>query len=111
MYPKRIKRRYIAFRILGEGTFTFREIMEAIQGELLRLYGEHGVAKANLQSIEFDEKNLLGILRCERSSLMEVRAALTALMEISGRPVALHCLGISGTLKSLRRKFLRNPSG
>jgi ribonuclease P/MRP protein subunit POP5 len=108
MSPKRIKRRYIAFRILGERSFTLREVMEGIQAELLRLYGEYGAAKADLRPIEYDERDLIGILRCSRSSLIEVRAALTAITEISGRPAAFHCLGVSGTLKSLRRKFLRN---
>lgn len=110
MYPRRVKRRYIALRVLGDGAFAFKDIMGGLQGELLRLYGEYGVGKANLQLMEFDDRLLVGVVRCNSSSLIQVRAAIAALTEVAGKPAALHSLGVSGTIKALRRKFLQRAA-
>ena len=99
-----IRRRYLAFKVEGE-TVKRRDLEEAIKGSVERLYGLNGLWKLEPTLIEFDEHQRIGIVRCNHRWLPWMRAALTAITEVEGSQVALYVLGVSGTLKALRRKL------
>ncbi len=99
-----LRRRYIAFKVEGEA--SKRGLKEAIKKSVERLYGLNGLWKLEPTLIEFDEENQIGIVRCNHRWLPWMRAALTAITEIKGTPVALHVLRVSGTLKALKRRLV-----
>jgi len=80
--------------------------MEAVWSAVLQLYGEYGASQVNLIPIEVDPERNYAILRCSHKALEMVRASLASITEINAKPVAIHVVGVSGTLKSLRKKLL-----
>ena len=104
----RDKQRYIAFQVIGERAFKKDEIKRAIWDASLKTLGELGTAKAKVWFIKFDEKSQTGILRCDRKYVEEMRFALTMLTQINGSKAIVRTLGVSGTIKRLKMKFLKD---
>ncbi|AFK22947.1 ribonuclease P protein component 2 [Pyrococcus sp. ST04] len=102
----RDKHRYIAFQIIAEDTLTKDDIKELIWNAVLRTLGELGTAKAKPWLVKFDEKSQTGILRCDRNYVEEIRFSLTLVSSWREKRVMIRTLGVSGTIKRLKRKFL-----
>ncbi|WP_456367493.1 ribonuclease P protein component 2 [Thermococcus sp.] len=104
----RDKHRYIAFQLIGERAFRKEEVKKAVWEASLSTLGVLGSAKAKPWFIKFDEKSQTGIVRVDRKHVEELRLALTLVTEIDGSRVIFRTLGVSGTIKRLKRKFLRD---
>jgi len=105
--PKReFKRRYLALRLIG-GKVLKTALWSSVVDVYLRLYGEYGLSKAGLRLIEFNENRGVAIISVNHRSLPYLRAALSLLREVDGKRVIIQVLGVSGTLKRLRSKFLK----
>jgi len=102
----RDKNRYIAFQLIGERPFRKDEVKRAIWEASLSALGVLGSAKAKPWFIRFDEKSQTGIVRVDRKHVEELRFALTLVTEINGSRAIFRTLGVSGTIKRLKRKFL-----
>jgi ribonuclease P/MRP protein subunit POP5 len=79
-------------------------IADAVWNAVLQLFGEYGASQANLALIEYDQEKSWGIIRCSHRAVEMVRASIASVTEINEKPVAIHVLRVSGTLKALRRK-------
>ncbi len=102
----RDKHRYIAFRLIGERTFKKDEVKRAIWEASLSTLGVLGSARVKPWFISFDEKTQTGIVRVDRKHVEDLRLALTLLTEINGSRVIFRTLGVSGTMRRVKRKFL-----
>jgi ribonuclease P/MRP protein subunit POP5 len=102
---KTVRRRYLAVKIDSVQEIEERELKNAIWNTLGRLFGEYGASKTGFVLISYDTAKNYAVLRCASPMLEAFRASLASLTEISGKPAAIHVLGVSGTLKSLKRKF------
>ncbi len=102
----RDKHRYIAFQLIGERTFKKDEVKRAIWEASLSTLGVLGSARAKPWFISFDEKTQTGIVRVDRKHVEDLRLALTLLTEINGSKAIFRTLGVSGTMRRLKRKFL-----
>jgi ribonuclease P/MRP protein subunit POP5 len=103
---KRVRRRYLAIKVLSEQSISKREIVDAVWNAVLQLFGEYGASQTNLTFIEYNSEKSWGIVRCSHRALEMVRASVASVIEINGKPVAIDVLGVSGTLKALRKKVL-----
>ncbi len=103
----RDKHRYIAFHVIGERPFKKEEIKRAIWDASLSTLGVLGSTRAKPWFIDFDEKSQTGIVRVDRKSVEELRFALTLLTRINGSRAVVRTLGVSGTIKRLKGKFLK----
>ncbi|ASJ03392.1 ribonuclease P protein component 2 [Thermococcus profundus] len=103
----RDKNRYIAFQVIGERPFKKEEIKRVIWDASLSALGFLGSARAKPWFIKFDEKSQTGIARVDRKYVEELRFALTMITEINGSKVIFRTLGVSGTIKRLKKKFLK----
>lgn len=101
----RVRRRYIAIKIDSNETFTSKELKDSIWVALLKLYGEYGASKANINLIYFDEQKKMAILRTNHNSLKIVRTAIASITKIGDKPAAVHVLLVSGTIKTLHKKL------
>jgi len=104
--PKGVRRRYLAFKIVSEGTVTEGELTKALWDAVLRLFGEYGASQTGLLLVEHSEERNYAVLRCRHKALELVRASVASITELKGKPAVLHVIGISGTLKALHKKFL-----
>lgn len=98
-------RRYLALKIESSHVISEEEFKGAMWRTILQLFGEYGASKTGLIVISHDVANNYAVLRCANLAVDMVRASLASITEINAKPVAIHVLGVSGTLKSLRRKF------
>jgi ribonuclease P/MRP protein subunit POP5 len=102
---KREKRRYLALNVLSEQPFDEREVLDAVHASVLRLFGEYGASKADIKLIKgVPEKRQL-VIRCSHLMLEKIRAAVTSTVEVDKKAVAIHVVGVSGTLKALSKKI------
>ncbi len=102
----RDKKRYIGFQVIGGRKFTREEVRNALWNSFLTTLGVVGVAKAAPWLLEFDEETQTGIVRSDRKHVEEVRLAIALTGSVAGEKVIFRTLGVSGTIKRLRRKFL-----
>jgi RNase P/RNase MRP subunit POP5 len=102
---KKRRRRYLALTIDSDETFGSREFMSAVWDAVLRLYGEYGASRTGLALIDYDAEKKLAILRTVHTAVDMVRGALASITKISDKPVAVHVLAVSGTIKALSEKI------
>ncbi len=100
--PVRKSRRYLRIWVQGARGFASKEVSDAIQKGVLSLYGFHGLSLLDPTLIEFEEAEQMGILRCNRSHLREMRTCMAFIVNIGDSSAAIHVTRASGTIKSLR---------
>jgi RNase P/RNase MRP subunit POP5 len=101
---KRIRRRYLALEIDSGELFDSREFMDAVWSAVLKLYGEYGASRAGLTLIDYDTEKRFAVIRTVHTAVDMVRTALASMTRIGNKPVAIHILTVSGTIKSLYTK-------
>ncbi len=104
----REKQRYLAFQIISKKEFDLGSVVNSIWWTILQLYGEYGTSKFFLwvPSNLYDQQNKKGIMRCGHMHVEDVRAALASIRQINDEPVIIKTLGVTGTIRSAKRKFL-----
>jgi RNase P/RNase MRP subunit POP5 len=101
---KRVKRRYLALAIESSDIIGAGEFVDAVWGAVSRMFGECGASQTSLSLINFDEQKKLAVVRTAHTALGMIRAALATMTKIGNKPVAVHVLMVSGTIKALYRK-------
>jgi RNase P/RNase MRP subunit POP5 len=102
---RRIKRRYLALEIDYDEAFGSKELMDTIWNAISRLFGEYGASKAGLTLIDYDVKRRLLVVRVAHTALGMVYAALASIAKIQDKPVAVHVITVSGTIKTLYKRI------
>ena len=102
---KKTRARYLALIIDSDEVFGSREFMSAVWGSVLRLYGEYGASQTGLALIDYDVEKKLAVLRTVHTTVDIVRATLASITKIRDKPVAVHVLAVSGTIKALSEKI------
>jgi len=104
--PKLVRRRYLALRVVSEQHVNERAVMDAVWNAVLELFGEYGASQTNVSLIEYEPQRNYAVVRCSHTALERVRASVASVTEIDGKPAVIHVIGVSGTLKALRKKAL-----
>jgi len=94
----------LAVKVDSEHTFREREIMDSVWNAVFRLFGEYGASKTGLSLVDLSEDGRTVFLRCFHDALEMVRASVASVTAIRDLDVALRVVGVSGTLKALRRR-------
>ena len=97
------RQRYLLFQLISEGNIEKAELIRSVWRQLHQLYGEVGTSQTGLWLIEY-EKNRYGIIRTNIKSLQMIRTTLAVIQNIEGVKCMFVIHGVSGTIKSLRRK-------
>ncbi len=108
MIPPTIKsnRRYIAFKVVAKPAFTPNQIIQAIKQAVLAFVGSEGYASAEFDVVEYDHKTMVGIVRATPEMIHYVVTALSLITKIQGKSAGVVVLGISGTVKKTKSKYL-----
>jgi len=101
---RRVKRRYLALQIESAESLEEEDIKDAVWNAVIQLFGEYGASQAGLSLVKYDRKKGEAVLRCSLKALSMVHASVATITEIRDKPVALHVLRISGTLRALSQK-------
>ncbi|MHA1596644.1 MAG: Rpp14/Pop5 family protein [Candidatus Asgardarchaeia archaeon] len=104
----RERRRYIAFNVMGKKLNT-REVVSNIIRTYIELFGEYGLSRSSLRLISYDEEKGVGIIRCSLDTLRKTEAVLSSIYKIGQKEekVRFSVLGVSGTIKSCIKNFLK----
>ncbi|MCE5213476.1 MAG: ribonuclease P [Methanobacterium sp.] len=112
----RNKKRYLAFEVLSERSLNREEVISMIWAAAGDMYGACGVSRFDLWVVKIwrcnnQGKNITkGILRCNRAEVNTLRSVFPLINRFKGKRVVFHTLGISGTIKSATRKFIKKNS-
>ena len=104
----RERNRYLIFELISESKFNRDDVVRHLWSALLRSFGEFGAGETGFWVLEWEHEAQKGILKVNHKSVDRVRAALTLMKEINNEKVIFHALGISGTIKKAREKYLRD---
>jgi ribonuclease P/MRP protein subunit POP5 len=104
----REKERYIVFEVVSESSIDYQDLSKAIWFSTTSFLGELGSAEsqARLMKNLYNAKTQKGIIRCRHDRTEQVRAALTMVRKIGGKDSIIRVLGITGTIKSAKNKYL-----
>lgn len=106
----RPKRRYVAFEVLGRTRIRRDAVIGHLTNSLLRFAGEKGFFKSSPWLVFFDEQKQVGMLRSDLDGLDDLRTSMLLTTEMEGEPVIVRSLGVSGTMRACKDKFIRKSS-
>ena len=107
----RTKKRYVGFKIhTEERGISAKEIDRTFFEMIKELYGEVGAAAIGYKFIEYDETSGKGIVRFDRSFIMEGIAVFPFIKHLKTKegkkiPVKTVPVSTSGSLKKLRKRL------
>ncbi len=96
----REKKRYVAYKIICEGSCSFRDLKNAVLDGFKDMFGLDGLSRAGLEFI--DLKDGIGIIRVSSKGLDNLRAVFCIIRKVNKHDVVLRSLGVSGMLKKAR---------
>ena len=97
----KIRKRYIAFRIMSDEPTSGQELHALVKG----LAGQ-GIA-ASIVGERFDARMQKGLIKVSNTKALALRALLNAVKRIGNRQAMITTLGTSGTIKVASRKYLQ----
>ena len=100
--------RYVVFEIISKKDIAFSGIVENVWKASLALFGDAGTAEMSLwvPGNLYDTSKKKGIIRTNHFGVEKLRAAIASIREINGEPVIFVILGVTGTIRSAKNKFL-----
>lgn len=110
--PKHLRPRY---RYLAVTVETWPDVsldrdgfQSTLSSAVRQLFGDAGVAAAEPRVIRFSFADGAGqaVLRTRRDAVDTTRAALAAVGDVDGAPIAVCVRGISGTVRACEEKYL-----
>jgi len=102
----RTKRWYIAFELICDEKIDEKDLINTIWSSGLFLVGAYKMSLCNLHMVEYNGKK--GIISCARKEVDTLRAVLTIINKINDKKVAVNILGVSGSVKKVNKKYIKN---
>lgn len=103
---ERQKKRYLAFEINSESKISD---IKAVSTEMLKAISSFlGTAKANLKVFTdiWNANKQRGIIRIGHKYVEQLKAALAQIKAIAGQKVTIRSVGLSGTIKKAKLRYL-----
>jgi ribonuclease P/MRP protein subunit POP5 len=104
------KKRYVAFKVHSKEAVSKKQVIDSILKEALGFFGENRVSDFGIWIVDFNDERKDGYLVCNHRFKGDMITTLTLINSIANQRASVHVLGVSGTIKSLKRKFLNDGS-
>jgi ribonuclease P/MRP protein subunit POP5 len=104
----RSHKRYVIFEVISDNPITYNDLVNAMWNSMLNFLGELESSKAMVWFIQnlYDEKNQKGVIKCRHDFVEGIRAILSLIQTVGETKVIIKILGVTGTIKSARNKYL-----
>jgi len=104
----RSHKRYIVFEIVSEKQAEYNDFVSAFWSSILNFLGEQGTSEANIWIIKnlYEVKQQRGVIKCRHDYVEYIRTALMLIQIIGETKAVVHVLGVTGTIKSAKNKYL-----
>ena len=117
MEPKKLppslrpKARYVVFEIVSDHAVTLEDFNTALWNSVLNLLGELSSSECSIWTIRnlYNERAQRGVLKCAHDRVEHVRTAISLITMLGESKAAVRVIGVTGTLKSARNKYLGMP--
>jgi len=108
----RERRRYIIFEVMSRSKLDFGEVVESVWNAILDFVGQLKTGKASVWVVKdlYDSEEQRGAIKVTNDYVEDVRAAISLINEINDKKVIFSVLGVTGTLKSARRKYFESEA-
>lgn len=108
------KKRYVLFKIVPEPKekkFWKREVIDAIEAQLIKCFGIFMFAKASPMIVKesFNEQTQEIIIKVSHKYTDELKVTMALIKEIKETPVTIHSISTNGILKKLKER-MESPS-
>ena len=103
----REKKRYISFKIIYPEELSNNEVVQIVRSAIINYYGIWGCSRSNPWLISYNHPK--GLLKVQRDEVDFVKSALITFNEYKDKPINIIVLGVSGSIKKSREKFLKEP--
>ncbi|UCH01613.1 MAG: hypothetical protein JSV20_07100 [Candidatus Bathyarchaeota archaeon] len=103
---KKFRRRYLVFKLITKSPLSKYDILNILKKELVQIKGQYSPSLQYIRVISYNRNRGLGILRCDHMLVEDLRLAFKNIQR-SRYVVQAEIVGVSGTLKALKRKFLK----
>ncbi|MEM5797858.1 MAG: Rpp14/Pop5 family protein [Candidatus Aenigmatarchaeota archaeon] len=100
----RIKKRYVAFKLISSGPVQLANIKDSIRASIIKWIGEKGFGESGYKFISWDEKQKIGIIRCNHTFVDDIKVALALVHQIGDEHVIFASFRVSGTIKGLGKE-------
>lgn len=101
--PKKLRKRYVVFRVISDGKVLRNEVEEAIRSAVKELYGATVVSIADPQLIAYDDELMKGIVRTNNLAKDYVIASMSMVRGASGRRIIVKPVKTTGLLRKARK--------
>lgn len=98
------RRRYVAFEIT-DAKMSRNDVIKALNHSFRRL-PDSELNRSLLNLVFYDASSRRGLLRCGHKQVSEVKSVITGTGKIGNRKIHFKVLGVSGTIRAAKRKFL-----
>ncbi|MFA4819339.1 MAG: Rpp14/Pop5 family protein [Candidatus Aenigmatarchaeota archaeon] len=101
-------KRYIVFEVISDQPIIYGELVNTIWTSTMEFLGELGGAEANIWFVHntYDSKKQIGMIKCRHDNMEKVRTALSLISIISETKCIIKIIGVTGTIKSAKTKYL-----
>lgn len=105
-------KRYLAFEVISEYPVNYIDFANSFWNSIISFLGEHGSSDAKIWLIQnlYDEKSQVGIIKCKHTFVEELRVALSIMQYIGETKSIVKVLGVTGTIKSAKNKYLESKT-
>jgi RNase P/RNase MRP subunit POP5 len=97
--PVRKKKRYVALEAHGIERVTPLDMFELVAHMIKEIFGDYGLAEAELSWVRMVDKNNVAVIRCGKDQVEKVRFATLFIKKIGDMKMGLRVVRISGTVK------------
>ena len=104
----RSKRRYLVFEIISENPVEYKDFIDVMWKSTMNFIGELGLSETQIRVLKnlYDKKSQRGVIKCKHDVVEKVRASLSLIQIIGESRAIIHIVGVTGTIKSARNKYL-----
>ncbi|MFH1788457.1 MAG: Rpp14/Pop5 family protein [Candidatus Altiarchaeota archaeon] len=102
----RERNRYIVIELSSKGRLAREDVVKSAWNTILRFLGEWHAGETGFNFMDWDAEKGRGIIRVNHKNVKPVHAALTLVKEAGKTPVRPRILGVAGTLKKARTKWM-----
>lgn len=103
------RNRYVVFEIIsGSKIRDFRAVSNQVLASYSRLYGEAGLAKANILPLadKWNANKQKGIIKVNHRHVHELKSAFLFINRIRHKDAIIRSIGTSGILKKAHSKYI-----
>lgn len=100
-----LKKRYVGFRLTSDHVHSRHEVSTLLLNEL-NVSWRDDEKMIRVRMLGYDVEKGLGILLCDHKSVDKIRDVFDNIQDESHGTTTFQVLGVSGTIKALKRKFL-----